>query len=82
MMSVIMGKKKFDNPRERFLEVAEARTNAILDKIRVLGHCSNKSLYSYTQEEINKIFKTIEEELNLTKDKFKHDQLRKRKFKL
>jgi len=56
MMSVIMGKKKFDNPRERFLEVAEARTNAILDKIRVLGHCSNKSLYSYTQEEINKIF--------------------------
>lgn len=77
-----MGKKKFNNPRERFLEVGETRTNAILDKIRVLGHCSNKSLYSYNPEEINKIFKTIEEELNLTKDKFKNDQLRKRKFKL
>ena len=77
-----MGKKKFNNPRERFLEVGETRTNAILDKIRVLGHCSNRSLYDYNPEEINKIFKTIEEELNLTKDKFKHDQLRKRKFKL
>ncbi len=77
-----MPKRKFNNPRERFLEVAEARTNAVLNKIRVLGHCSNKSLYSYAPEEINKIFKTIEDELSQTKTKFKLEQSRKRRFKL
>ncbi len=77
-----MGKKKFNNPRERFLEVAESRTNAVLDKIRVLGHCANKSLYQYNPDEIEKIFKTIGEELNHTKAKFKLEQSRKKKFKL
>lgn len=77
-----MPKRQFDNPRERFLGVAESRTNSILDKIRVLGHCSNRILYQYTPEEINKIFKTIDEELNQTKAKFKLEQSRKRKFKL
>ena len=77
-----MPKRKFNNPRERFLEVAESRTNAILDKIRVLGHCSNKSLYEYNPEEISKIFKTIEDELNNTKAKFKLEQTRKKRFKL
>lgn len=77
-----MPKRKFNNPRERFLEIAEARTNAVLNKIRVLGHCSNKSLYNYAPEEINKIFKTIEEELNQTKTKFRLEQSKKRRFKL
>lgn len=77
-----MPKRKFNNPRERFLEVAESRTNGVLNQIRILGHCSNRSLYQYTPEEINKIFKTIEEELNQTKAKFKLEQLRKRRFKL
>ncbi len=77
-----MPKRKFNNPRERFLEVAEARTNAVLDKIRVLGHCSNRSLYNYSPEEINKIFKTIEDQLNRTKSKFRAEELRRKKFKL
>lgn len=77
-----MPKRRFNNPRERFLEVAESRTNAILGKIRILGHCSNRSLYQYTPEEINKIFRTIEEELSQTKAKFKLEQSRKRRFKL
>ena len=77
-----MGKKKFNNPRERFLEVAESRTNSILEKIRILGNCSNKSLYNYSPEEINKIFKTIQDDLDHTKAKFKLEESRKRKFKL
>lgn len=77
-----MGKKKFNNPRERFLESAEARTNSVLNAIRILGHCSNKSLYNYNPEEINKIFKTIEDELNQTKTKFKLEESKKRRFKL
>lgn len=65
-----MPKQKFTSKRERFLSVAETRTNAILEKIRVLGNCSNKSLYEYNKEEIDKIFKAIQDKLNETKTRF------------
>ncbi|MBI1811995.1 MAG: hypothetical protein HYR78_08750 [Nitrospirae bacterium] len=55
---------------ERFKRIAAKRTNDILEKIRILGHCSNKSSYEYTEEEINKIFTEIDKQLKLTKAKF------------
>jgi len=75
-----MPKQKFSSKRERFLKVAEARTNAVLEKIRVLGNCANRSLYEYKEEEINKIFRVIQEALNETKLKFKTKK--GKKFKL
>jgi hypothetical protein len=55
---------------ERFKRIAAKRTNEILEKIRILGNCSNKSSYEYTEEEINKIFSEIDKQLKLTKAKF------------
>jgi len=55
---------------ERFRRVASKRTNEILEKIRILGNCSNKSSYEYTEEEVNKIFSEIDKKLKLTKAKF------------
>ncbi|MCL4475282.1 MAG: hypothetical protein M1508_03525 [Nitrospirae bacterium] len=55
---------------ERFKRIAAKRTNDILEKIRILGNCSNKSSYEYTEEEINKIFSEIDKKLELTKAKF------------
>jgi len=55
---------------DRFRRIASKRTNEILEKIRILGNCSNKSSYEYTEEEINKIFFEIEKQLKLTKGKF------------
>jgi len=55
---------------ERFKRIASKRTNDILEKIRILGNCSNKSSYEYTEEEINKIFSEIDKQLKLTKAKF------------
>jgi len=66
-----MPKQKFSSKRERFLKVAEDRTNAVLEKIRVLGNCANQSLYEYKEEEVNKIFRVIQDFLNETKLKFK-----------
>lgn len=77
-----MSKKKYQNSRERFLEVAEARTNSVLNRIRILGHCSNKQLYEYNPEEIHKIFRTIEKQLNQTKQKFSATGRAKKKFRL
>lgn len=55
---------------ERFKRIATKRTNDVLDKIRILSNCSNKSGYDYGREEINKIFNTIERSLKEARGKF------------
>lgn len=61
---------KLESRNERFRRVATRRTNEILKKIRILGNCANKSGYDYTEEEINKIFNTIEKALKESRGKF------------
>lgn len=56
--------------RKRFLGLAEKRTQAVLEKLRVLGNCSNRQAYEYTAEDIDKIFAAIEEQLTATKNRF------------
>ncbi len=56
--------------RERFKRLATYRTNEVLKKLRVLGHCANRSAYSYTREEVNKIFSEIERKVREVKSKF------------
>ena len=67
--------------RERFVRIVEKRTNKILEQIRLLGNCSNKHNYSYTDEDIKKIFSVIESELKEAKLKYT-SQSSKEKFKL
>jgi len=65
---------------ERFKRIATKRTNEILEKIRILGNCSNKSSYEYSDEEVNKIFSEIEKQLKFIKTKFLAE--RRERFKL
>lgn len=55
---------------ERFKRVAEGRTNRIIDQLRLLGNCANRSNYEYSDEDIKKIFNAIESELKETKQKY------------
>jgi aspartate carbamoyltransferase regulatory subunit len=55
---------------ERFIRIAEKRTNKILEQIRLLGNCSNKNNYSYDDKQVDQIFKAIEKELDLAKKKY------------
>lgn len=66
---------------ERFVRIAEKRTNRVLEQLRLLGNCSNKNNYSYTDEDIKKIFLVIENELKNTKTKFTLNS-EKERFKL
>lgn len=75
-------KQKYSNKRSRFLGVAEDRTNAVLNRIRILGNCSNRQLYDYTDEEINKIFRSIDNKLEETKLKFKVQRKKNKEFRL
>lgn len=59
-----------ETKRERFVRIAEARTNRILDNMRLLGNCSSKSNYEYADEDIKKIFGALEKELKQTKNRF------------
>lgn len=70
-----------NSKNERFKRIASARTNKILDQIRLLGNCSNKNNYSYTEEEVKKIFAAIEQELKATKARFNSSK-EKGKFEL
>ena len=67
--------------KERFVRIVEKRTNNILEQLRLLGNCSNKNNYAYTDEEVKKIFSVIENELKYIKNKFA-SKSNKEKFKL
>lgn len=74
---------KSETKRERFVRVAEARTNKIIDMMQLLGNCSNTATYSYTQGDIDQIFSAIEYELRETKKKFqKNNSNKSAKFTL
>jgi len=62
--------KNQEQKKERFKRLATQRTNIILKRLKVLGNCSNRSAYTYTEEEINKIFSEIERRVRETKAKF------------
>ncbi len=64
---------------EKFKRVATKRTIELLEKIRILGNCSNKSTYEYTDEDVIKIFKSLEKQLETMKAKFSN---KKSKFSL
>ena len=69
-----------EDKKNRFIRLAEKRTNEVLERIRILGNCSNKGQYDYTQPDVQKIFLTIEKELKICKMKFMGSE--QRKFKL
>lgn len=70
-----------EEKRNRFIRIAENRTNKILEQIRLLGNCSNKHNYEYEDEDVKKIFNVIEQEIKQAKLKFS-SQSNKEKFKL
>ena len=41
-----------ETKKEKFVRIAEARTNKIIDMIKLLGNCSNKAVYDYSKEDI------------------------------
>lgn len=69
-----------ESKRDAFLRLAEKRTNAILERIRVLSNCANPYAYEYGEEDVRKIFSAIDRELKAARAKF--DQSNRRRFTL
>ncbi|MGJ0358008.1 hypothetical protein [Aliarcobacter butzleri] len=69
-----------EDKHEKFKRIVSKRVNELINKIDILGNCSNKSNYYYTEEDVNKIFNAIEQKLRETKSQFKIKK--KKDFKL
>lgn len=63
-----MGEKSEE--RERFERLAEKRTNAVIKKLDVLGHCANRNQYEYEKEEVGEMFKAIRKKMKNVKSQF------------
>ncbi len=59
-----------DSKNQAFKSQAEKRTNSVIDRIRILTQCSNRNSFSYTDDDIEKIFEAIEGELKISKSRF------------
>jgi len=79
-----MVKERIDGEtkEEKFKRIAEARVNKLLSQFAILRNCSNPRVYSYTDLQINKIFKALEEELRVTRQSFVVNKNKSRGIKL
>ncbi len=68
--------------RANFVRLAEKRTVAVLHRIRILGNLSNKSVYEFTEADVDEIFDAIQRELDLARSKFIATHRRRPDFRL
>lgn len=60
--------------RDRFVYLAEARTKKAIKMIRLIGNLSNTSNYSYTGQDVAKIFSTLDQELKAARRRFNEEK--------
>ena len=66
-----------EDKHERFLRLAESRTNTVIQKIHLIGNLANRSNYDYNENEVSEIFKAIELEIQRTKKMFEVEFIKK-----
>lgn len=74
--------KNMETKNDRFVRLAEARVNSVIEKIHLIGNLSNRRNYDYSEEEVMELFKAIEIEIQQTKKMFEAELSKDRsKFK-
>ncbi len=56
--------------RRKFVELAEKRVTRAIKDMRLVGNLSNRSNYSYTDRDVQKIIKALRAELETLKLRF------------
>lgn len=59
-----------NSKRERFVRVAEERTQKVLDDLKSLAKCAAPVSYEYTKKDVDKILNAIEAQLQEVRDRF------------
>jgi hypothetical protein len=56
--------------REKFIALANKRVNRTLKDLRLIGNLSNTAAYSYTDEDVKKILRALQREIDAIKARF------------
>ncbi|MCW9033718.1 MAG: hypothetical protein OQJ97_05810 [Rhodospirillales bacterium] len=68
--------------REKFVKLAEGRTQSALTALRKIGNLSNKRAYDYTDADIKKIIRALKEAVSDVERKFNSSGEQQDSFKL
>lgn len=56
--------------RKKFVELATKRVNRAIRDLRLIGNLSNASAYSYTEEDVRKVVRALQRELEAIRARF------------
>ena len=56
--------------RKKFVRLAEARVAKALKAIQLIGNLSNRSNYDFTDEDVTRIFKALNDEVSASRHRF------------
>ena len=71
-----------ESKHQRFVRLAEARTNKIIATLRLLGNCSSPAVYEYSTSDVNKIFRAIRDAMEDAENRFRKKGSGNRRFSL
>jgi len=69
-----------ETKEERFKRVAEKRVNRVLENLRLLSNCSNKSMYGWSDDQLKKIWNAIDKAVRDCKQSYENKN--KKEFRL
>lgn len=56
--------------RKKFVQLAEARVTRAIGQLRLVGNLSNRSAYEFAEDDVRKIFRALQRELDMAKARF------------
>lgn len=59
-----------DDDRAKFVKLASSRVTRALNDIKLIANLANRSNYDYTDEDVAKIFKALNEEIAACRKRF------------
>ena len=59
-----------EDDREKFVRLANARVSKAIKAIQLIGNLSNRSNYSYADEDVEKIFRALSNEVKICRQRF------------
>lgn len=67
-----------ETKKQRFDRIATARRDKMLDSLRLLENCANKSNYEYSADDIDAIFEPLENAIRSVKERFTGESKQRR----
>ena len=63
-----------ESDRKKFVRLANSRVNKAIKAIQIVGNLSNRSNYSYSEFDVEKIFRTLQNELKACRQRFSNEK--------